>query len=64
MGIMNGKLLKLNANPYLTYWVKLSLGGRTPVLEEEKNLRIRQVVKRAYDGQNRVGWENLTKGRM
>ena len=64
MGILLGKLQKLNANPYISYWMKSSLGGKTPVLEEEKDLRIRRVVKRAYDGQNRIGWDNLTKGRM
>ena len=64
VGVMRGKLAELNINPYLNYWVDESLKGRTPKLENERNLSVRRVVSRAFDGQNRVGWDNLTLGRV
>ena len=39
------------------------LKGETPRLEEERNLRKRRIVHRAYEGQNSIGWDNLTLGR-
>lgn len=50
-------------NPYLLYWFVTSLSGRISKLEGNKDLRLRQVVSGAFQGKNRVGWRNLTKGR-
>ena len=61
---MKGILDKLNLNPYLAYWINLGMSSTAPDLEEERNLRIRKVITKDFKGQNIVGLENLTKGRM
>ena len=63
IGVVKGKMAKLDVNPFLTHWVITSLCGKTPDLESERDLRIRQVVNWSFNGQNRIGWNNLTQGR-
>ena len=64
LGVMKGRLAKLRVNPYMGKWIEESLSGKTPVLEEEKDLSIRRVVHAAFDDQNSIGWDHLTKGRV
>ena len=40
LGIMKGKLKKLNLNPWLTYQIKSGMRGTTPSLEKYIHLRI------------------------
>ena len=56
-------MAKLDVNPFLTHWVITSLCGNTAELESERDLRIRKVVNQAFNGQNRIFWNNLTQGR-
>ena len=48
VGVMKGKLATLGINPYLNHWILTSLSGRTPNLEQERNLRVRERVHRAF----------------
>ena len=62
LGVTRGKVEKLNDSPYLTYSIMESLKGETPRLEEEKSLRTRQILHRAYEEKNCIIWDNLTWG--
>ena len=63
LGNLKGRLSTIDLNPYLTYWAIESLGGRTPEYREEKELQRRRIVNRAYNGQNMIGWGNLSNAR-
>ena len=56
-------MVKLDMNTFLAHCVIISLCGETPELESKRDLRIRKVVNRVFNGQNRIGWNNLTQGR-
>ena len=61
---MKGRMAKLRVNPYMGRWIEASLCGRTPKLENERDLSIRRVVHAAYEDQNSIGWDHLSKGRV
>ena len=44
IGVVKGRMAKLDVNPFLSHWVTTSLCGKTPDLERERDLRIRHVV--------------------
>ena len=64
LGVMKGRMAKLGVNPYMGKWMEASLSGRSPTLESERNLGIRKVVYAAFNDQNSIGWDHLSKGRV
>ena len=63
VGNMKSRWRRRDTSPVVATWLLAAVRGERPILESEGRLRTDQVVRRAFERQESVGWQHLACGR-